>query len=214
MLRDDVVALIGQKLGWRTDKDTQIVTALKQAQEDFEAGALSFLPWFMQSAVTGLSTVASTETVALPTGFVKEFDRGSLWKYISTNDAGEQWTQLGKSDYDAMIDKYEDTEDEPLVYDLIGELFYLRPIPDAVYTLKAIIHEEQTVLDTNIENNWLKYGGKVMRGEAGFNLAQDLRDAEAIAFFDTMRQAGKDALWRMHEAREHENQRYIMGGED
>jgi len=213
--RDAAVTRIGKELGFRTDQNANIVIELDTAQRFFESGGgFDELPWFLVTTVTDLSITAS-EDLALPTDFLREHEQGSLWIYDATQDADARWTEVRKSNYDDMLATYQDTTGKPEAYDLFEFGFKLRPIPDKAYTGKLIYYKKDTVLSAgSTENDWLNFAYDAMCGEAGFNVATPLRDKEAQGYFDALRTRGKVAVTRGTEAREHANQRYVMGGDD
>jgi hypothetical protein len=86
--------------------------------------------------------------------------------------------------------------------------------PDAIYTVKMVFFKQDATLTANIENEWLKHIPFLLIGKAGKELAQDLRDANALAFFTDMI-AENDSLFTRHNiARRQANREYMIGGAD
>jgi len=212
--RDTIVSDIQIELGWLDIKATEIENALKRAQEKYETGSLPELPWFLISEIVTSETTADEERLAVPSDFLREHDDGTLWRFDSSADEEDQWINLPKSDYDELVKTYGSSTDKPLYYALIGDYFRLKPTPDAVYPIKMLYYAKDTVLNSNIENDWLKYAPEVLQGEAGRRMALAFRDKGAMEYFEDMRNEGILALTNATEARKHENQNYIMGGED
>ena len=104
-----------------------------------EAGQL--LPWFLYLEDTSASTVANTETVAFPTGFIR-FDDGMEKGGLFYNDTSitlpDPWVPLTRGQGNDIKALYADnTYAAPEMYDLQVGQFLLRPIPDAIYPLKV-----------------------------------------------------------------------------
>ena len=212
MLRADVVARIQRKLGFRDDQETNIINALQDAQLKLERRPL--LPWFLRTEISSVSTVSGEERVGLPTNFLREDEESALWYFNGTaTDDADKWTELIKDDLSVLRNAHPG-EGPPTNYAISGNYYRIFPTPDDIYLLKQIFMGKDTVLDTNIENEWLKYASDLMIGLAGLDTATVLRDADAIAVFDRMIREGQEQLTIDTEARRHENTRYIIGGLD
>lgn len=211
MLRDAAVSLIGQGLGFRTDRSAEIITQLQFEQTQLEAGPTK--PWFLVSAETSMVTVAGDQKVSIPSGFLQEVEQAVV-KYVpddSTGPADE--VDLTKDDFDENRKNFKDTDSgKPKAFSLMGLYFWIFPVPAAVYTLKTIFYSQDTVLSSNVENGWLKYVPKLLMGKAGFGIAEDLRDSHAMDKFSKWIAEGTTLLYSQNEAREHANRTYQMGG--
>ena len=206
MMRDEVVSLIQTRLGFRTDKSAEIVAELKFWQTEFEHDDV--LPWFLLSEVTTASTITGEERVYLPTGFLREYEEGFLWRYDAAED--DPWIELGKDDYDALKAAKTGTG-PPTHYALRGSYFTLHPTPDAVYTLKLLFYKSDTVLSSNIENGWLREFPGLLLGAAGVTMASALKDREAEASFAAQLALAKERLNTFDEARNMANMSASMG---
>ena len=214
MLRDAAVSRIQRILHFRSDKSTEIVEELQNAQTYYEKRPN--LPWFLLTTIQDLATVATVETVALPSSpvFLREYDEDALFYFNSAATAdADKWTELAKDDLDFLRETYPGSG-APKAYALVNENFYIFPTPDAAYTLKFIYYAEDTKLDTNVENEWLKHYPDLLIGYAGRMIAPPLSDAEAKAQFVEMETEARALLQAEIEAREHTNREYIMGGPD
>jgi hypothetical protein len=101
-----------------------------------------------QDTVATLSTIADTETVALPTDFIKmrslsitSAEPNDTLQYLTPELYAErfQYAQTG----------------QPSVYTIIGSNLYLRNIPDAVYALRAVYEAKLVSLSDSQTTNWL-----------------------------------------------------------
>ncbi|MAH46438.1 hypothetical protein CMI37_11440 [Candidatus Pacearchaeota archaeon] len=214
MDRDTAVKRIRRGLGYRgTDKDTEIVEALQDTQQELEQG--DFLPWFLLSEVTSAVTVSDEERVALPSGFLRETDWEDALYYFDGDaaDASDVWNELPKDSISYLRDVYPGVG-SPLAYALDDEYYRLFPTPDDVYTLKQMFFKADTTLGDNVENKWLTHAHKWMIGETGLVMAEDLRDKAAVALFTRRKIEGRTKVIRNDNARREAAQRPIMGGED
>ncbi len=210
MFRDVARARIQQTLAFRTDKETEIIAALQDAQVMLERGAE--LPWFLLSEVASITTTDGEERMALPTDFLREWEDDPLWYFVagSGGDA-DTWTELAKDDLALLRSKYPG-EGAPVAYALDVKYFRIFPTPDDTYTLKMMYFKADAVLTTNIENQWLTYFPHLVIGEAGQLLATGLRDKDAIAIFQKWIDEGRNRMLIENEARMHASHGYTMGG--
>ena len=212
MFRDVARARIQQTLGFRSDKETEIVAALQDAQVMLERGAT--LPWFLQSEVASIITVDGEERVPLPTDFLREWEDDPLWYFVAgTGGDADTWTELAKDDLALLRSKYPG-EGAPKAYALDVKYFRIFPTPDDTYTLKMIYFKKDAVLTTNIENQWLTNFPYLMIGEAGMLLAAGLRDANAVTIFQRWTDEGRARMLVENEARMHASHAYVMGGQN
>lgn len=209
MTRDEAVSMIQLQLGFRTDQTTNIITALKQAQAFFENAATK--PWFLLSEKTTILTTAAEERIQLPTDFLMEFEEDGL-TYVPA-DTDESPIQLDKDDYDVLKAYWGNETGEPENYCIMGSYFRIFPTPDDEYTLHMFYYQRDAALDTNIENDWLKWAPYAMMGHAGKVIAGPLRDNAAMAVFNEWEKRGLAELYRENEARKHTNTTPQIGGE-
>lgn len=206
MTRDEAVSLMAIQLGFRTDQATNLVTVLKAAQVTLERAPTK--PWFLLSERAYINTVANEPRVKLPTTFLLEHEENGL-TYIPT---GEDPVPLVKETLDQLKVIYKANEGAPEAYALDGNYFRLFPIPDAAYVIEMYFYQMDAVLDTNIENQWLKYAPLYLMGEAGMLLSSGLRDKAATDTFMRWRNEGARLLEIDNEARKHTNTSPQMGG--
>lgn len=126
----------------RSDLTTIIPDLITLAEHNIYADLDSRL----QDTVTVLSTVADTETVALPTDFINA--RTITVTGTSPNVPLEYRTP----------DQYEkeypyDQTGTPRVYTIIGSSLYLAPTPDAGYSLRTVYQQKVPALSSG--SNWL-----------------------------------------------------------
>lgn len=221
MLRDLAVAQIKQILGFRSDKDAEIVEGLQFQQEDLENQAT--LPWFLRAEDTTLVTTVDAERLTPPVGFIREWDEDAVYiKFVEPVTLHETWEPLYKdispkflrtSINNRLIDPSSD-ERRPLAYAFDGTDFLLFPTPDAVYELKMIFYKKDALLTTNIENKWLKRLPYLLIGKAGLILAASLRDKDAVSVFAAFVATGMKQLNDVTTDRDMAGAKLVIGGSD
>lgn len=211
MTRDEVVSLLGYRLGSRTDLDAKIILEMAYVQVYTLEGTGAFTPWFLESELANVNTAAGEERVALPDDFLGEIEDQSLW-YYNPENTDSPYTELHKSSYDRLILRYQ-ASSIPREYSIAGDYILLRPVPDAEYNLRMRYYASDVLVTTgNIENKWLKYAADLFMAEVGAvmaskhimnqNLAAEFRNDAAIA---------RQRLYTKHEVRKHSNRTYGMG---
>lgn len=209
MTRDEAVSFIKKILGHRTIGDSDIVDFMQLAQINLESGPLK--PWFLRSELSSITTDVGAQRVRVPTDFIMEAEDAVL-EYVPS-DTDEEVVPLTKGFMDELNYLYRGSEAAaPEAYALDGEYFRLYPTPDAAYTIRMVYFQKDTVLDTNVENNWLKHVPLLLMGETGSLYAPSLSNKNAIATFNQWRQQGMLLLQAQDEERKHVNMHYQIGG--
>lgn len=215
MTRDEAVAMIKLQLGYRTTGDSDIVTCLQLAQTTLEGAPVK--PWFLTYKDYALVTVATTPTVAIPTDFLEELEDGVLRYIPTTLTEGE--VDLVKDQYDVLRKNFLDTvtgtteTGVPEAYALLGDYFYIFPVPAAAYNLKLDYIAKATALSTNVENAWLKWTPKLLMGEAGKLISGGpLRDKTAFDIFSSWAAEGEALASRQTTSRSEAGHSAQIGG--
>lgn len=211
MLRDDFIALMGKRLGNRTDLDASILLEMVMVQEQILEGNGALLPWFLDTATEqSLTLTAGTEAIELPADFLSEIEEQKLWKYdVSLSPA---YTNIPKGNYSVLKAKYP-TAGVPRGYALTEGYLLIQPVPDVNYTLKWRYKARDTSLTTgNIENKWLKWAADWMFAEVGAIMAgRYLQSAQLEKQFRDDVSLARSRVLIAHEARQHNNRTYGMG---
>ena len=214
MTRDEIISLVQGRMT-RTDNTAYAVLEIQAAQRELEQGP--YLPWFLAYVKTDLYTIAQIDTLAVPTGFIRELDEegSGLWRIDETTDPSTD-TRLRKYvSHGDMIDGYKGEDyNVPEAYSLIDGYYRFRPKPDAAYRLGALFYKADTVLTSDGTNLWTTNAPDLLAARLGMLLTrydadktlhdmflQDYNQAMARlqVFDESRRQAGFDA---------------IMGGDD
>jgi hypothetical protein len=209
MLRDVLVATAALKLGDRTDLTAAIINEFQVSQEMRLEQNGRFQPWFMITEDSTFITAIGEPRVALPTNFVSEVEEGGFWYYDAPSAL---WVPIEKAAEDSG--RYHLTADgPPQAYSLLGDRLMLHPAPDSAYTIRMRYAAKQTALTTNIENNWLKYASDLLLYDACERLAaENLQNASLAVIFGAAKTDAWERLYVLHEARQHTNRSYQMGG--
>jgi|SRR5687768_738546 len=209
MTRDEAIALLKYRLGNRTDLDARILLEMVYAQEYKLEGTGAFLPWFLETELATITTIAGEERILLPDDFLGEVEDQALWLY--DEDSATPWTELRKNDYDYLRVKYPATG-LPKQYALLGDYFALFPVPDDSYTIKMRYYaKDDSLASDNIENKWLKHAGDLLIAETGLIMAGHIFNTDLQAQFEKDASVARQRLYTKHEARRHSNRTYGMG---
>jgi hypothetical protein len=231
MKRSEAVSRIQRRLGFRKDLGAPILDELMIAQEKFERGVPlpvgaggTFLPWFLRTEVTSITTLVNEERVPLPPDFLREYEEDALWWFNPAADPTinqNAWQPLLKDDIQYNRRQYGGDDPTvlqpgPIAYAFDGNYFRIFPTPQDTWQLKMIYYARDAILDAGLdtENKWLKNASEVLIGEAGFQIAATARDADRMAYFKAIRDEGTASLYVYTEAQQHENRTYRMGRED
>lgn len=211
MTRDEAVANIQTKLAFHTGLTSTIETALKNAQVQLEAG--EELPYFLKSEYATIDTIADDERVVVPTDFLRELEDDEWMYYIDQSGTEDVWKPLDKVPPLEGRWRYPG-EGEPKLFSLDNNYFRLYPTPDAVYRLTMQYYKKDDVLNSDIENLWLKHRPFLMIGLAGMHVTMGTRDNTAFQNFSALYQSEYTAMSNEETAREEANTTRQRGGAD
>ena len=215
-----MIARVRRGLGYNNGLAEDIILdALNDAQDLLEQEG--DLPWFLETPdYVDLTTVAETETVAAPTGFIRLIDDSpKIWYYNESNNP--VWVDLGFAyELDAVRDYYASVRTSegsgpPVAVALQRLNFRLFPTPDAAYTLKLLYYKSEDALTADGDgNNWSAYGPHMLLNRAGMILAEDAKDDKSYASFRTRYMDAGRRLLTETQARKHNGATLERGGID
>lgn len=212
MTRDQVVQLLGWRLGDRSDMAERIALEMVMVQETLLEGN-KWLPWFLEKEWVGATTMAGMPSVAVPTDFLEEIEEGHL--YLTT-PAGVE-LRLVKKDYDTANSlTFGRSPGQPEYYARLGEAFYFFPTPDLDYPLAMQYYgRDAGMADANVETLWLKHASDVAIAAIGKELCEKhiQNPEQAVAFGNDLQKAW-DRLYVKHIAMQEINAARVMGGND
>jgi hypothetical protein len=190
MLRSEAILSIKRGLGFRQTQDTAIIAALKEAQRNLEAGKT--LPNWLVEYDAPIPVTSGTNTIALPTGFIRLHDDYDLYRVSPTagnvtikrrrfDEAYEAFVASGDEDDSAVVPV---AGSYPQVFTLLNKLeAILIPTPMVSFTAYLSFYKGAALLDSDIENAWLKNAPDYLIGLAGMTVAGNLRDKDALSEF-------------------------------
>lgn len=211
MTRDEAIIIMQQQLGFRSDQADNCVIYLKLAQQQLELEPIK--PWFLVSESLTALTTATEDRIGVPPTMLEEYDDAALFYVPDEGDDEGKNLDLRKDEYDVLVANYRDTAaGEPKSYALRGGYFILFPTPDDAYTIKIVIYAQDDILNSNIENKWLKYAPLLLIGKALQYIPSALRDSVALQTGKDWEQQGRLAVFTMNETRDLANRELQMGG--
>jgi len=170
-----MITLIKGRLANNTDSglDSIIIAEANMVQDKLEVG--DTLPWFLftdtEVAGTNLATVAGTETVALPSDFLRESEDHEHVLFSQDMSATDPWVPVKRDDYTFIKARWTGSG-RPKHYDILGTNLYLRQIPDAAYVLRMLyMKRDADIVAGSTENLWMQYAGDLILAETGFIIA-------------------------------------------
>jgi len=176
--KSEAIELISSRLGSRTGLNDYIVRELVMAQSALEA--TEPLPWFLVAAAT-LGTSPGVEHVGLPEDFLREHaESGHMGS--ATLQVSNGWRPLQKVGIHRIQDMLP-LQGPPSYYAVVGGKMYLRPIPDASYSINLLYYARDASLNNVDKNRWLTYAPDVLVSYAGRQVARYLRDQAAAVLF-------------------------------
>lgn len=183
-----------------TSFEAYIEAEIQAAQERLETGPLLFD--FLKTRTTSIATVASTQTVTLPSDYLRlrPIEDAPVRITVDTKTV-----RLGKFSYEHLHELYGDTEGTPRAYAQEGDKLYLFPTPDAVYALNIAYYKSDVTLEegTTETNLWTRFAPEYLMAETGVVMSMGyLRNKEAAVLFGGMRQEARQNAIHANIARE------------
>lgn len=209
MTYDDLVKIVGWRLGDRDDMAARIALELDTIQDNV-LEAKPWHPWFLQSELASASTLADERRVPLPLDFLGEIEESHLYIVID----GEL-VELPKRDPDIAQKAFPGTgTGTPKVYAISGLYFQFYPIPDQAFEVQMRYYaKDARISDPANDTNWLKFASDVVLAELCYVLAaKHIKDAEAAAGFAQDAQVAWKRLYDKHTAMLEINQPRSLGG--
>lgn len=207
MTRDEVVELLGWRLGDRTDMQARIIAEMNYVQ-DMDLEGASWLPWFLEKEFTGVETVAGNRLVTKPVDYLLEVEDAPL--FVEVDGA---WIELGKRDYIDLVKKEPGTG-VPEFYAVLEEGIYVYPTPDGVYPIRGRYLAKDTRMSVaNLETAWLKHASDLVIACVGKQVAlKHIQSPEMASGFIQDEQTARARLLHKHVAIKEVNRDSYMGG--
>lgn len=209
MTRDEVVQILGWRLGNRTDMQERILREMDFVQttvlEENE-----WLPWFLESEWANALTTVGEARVPLPVDMLVEIEESHL--YIS-KDGGEQ-KRLVKKDHDTAK-SLRPGSGQPEFYAIAAGYFHFFPTPDYAYELGMRYMARDVLMSAaNVETKWLKHASDLVIGEVGAAIAgKHMQNPTLAATFQVDAQKAWNRLLTKHTALSELNMTRALGGD-
>lgn len=225
MSADQAVIEVQQIAGWRSDKATEILAALRYAQSQREQPGATY-PWFLKQVKT-ITLIAGTVNYSLPTGYIQDTEErdGNLYYFLGTSLESRP-VFLRKWSYQDLLSKYlgvwpsnsdDPTSDvvdagNPRDYTLDMSQVYFYPIPDGVVTSINWACWAADVTPTLGQTNlWLTNAPWVLIGEAAAKVCSDLKYADGVSAAQTILARANSDLFRATIHRQEAGRKRAMG---
>lgn len=208
MLRSAAVTRIQDGLGFSTRQGDKIVLRLQEAQRELEKGKT--LPPFLLQENQTLALLINTSTVARPAGFLRIDDAFKPY-FIPVGETRASFLSIKRDFTDALEANFSDELTGPRVLVVRNTRIDFVYNSDANYTIIWQYYKAADSLATDIENAWLLNAPDWLIGEAGWRMAMDLRDKDAVVVFDNLRKTGRAAVFGEIVAAEEASGPLIMG---
>lgn len=208
MRRDEVVELLGYRLGNRKDMAAHIIAEMKLVQS-VQLEEHEWLPWFLEKDLTQSLTIAGGEQVALPVDFLEQIPDRKLYLI---NSLGERIT-LEHGRYVELLEKFPG-QGQPQRWCIEDDFICLFPTPQEVYTVDWRYYSRDVDMTAdNVETKWLKYAADLVMAEVGKLLAEKhLQNPTLSASFAADVPICWKRLYARHTAHADSNQSIFMGG--
>lgn len=191
MTRDEAVALIAARLGFRTGLENSIVAELQAAQLRLEE-EVALLPWFLRKERVPATLPQGDYLLGLPNDFLTFGDDG----FVELED-GDTVSLLQQSTDPVNMGMLNLPPARPSAFVLRASSLVFNRRADKPYTILSTYYGRDAVLNTNIENGWLRYAADLLINETGMVVAQFLRDPEAVQLFNQKRVEARSRLVAM-----------------
>lgn len=207
MLRDELITLIGWRLGDRDDMAARAVSEMQYTQQ-YILEANSWLPWFLEADAVGLATEVGIRSVPLPVDFLREIEAARPYLILADGNYF-----LEKEEPNQAL-SYLPGSGQPQYYSMHATELRLYPLPDAVYSIGWRYYAKSAPIHTaTTEVPWLQYAGDLVAAIVGHALAtKHIRDDKAAAAFGQDAASAWQRLLAMNENQRETNLERAMGG--
>jgi hypothetical protein len=216
MTHDDLVKIVGFRLGDRSDMASRVDLELDFVQ-DTVLEAMPWHPWFLESEAATASTVVGDRRVPLPLDFLGEVEESHLYAEADNGALLE----LKKLDPDVAQSKFGAIETAgyggfPLAYAVSGLYYMIYPASDKPYPIHMRYYAKDVRMSDPAQtanSKWLRFAQDLVLAELCQVLAaKHIKDAEAAAGFAKDASEARTRLYATHTARMETNQPRSLGG--
>lgn len=209
MNRLELVSLIGQRLGSRTDLDTEIITNLRWVQETELEGCKEFLAWFLLDPDYSIVLPAGQGSVAL--GAMLQPDDGAIFRIYPTADPTSV-TELALRQRDKGVSHLLTETARPTQLALFHDTLYVDRKADQEYNIYFAAYTREPVLSTDgSTNGWSNNASDWLIAEVVKKMALRLQNPELSKVAGMEATQAKARVWTRTEAFENAGKDYRMG---
>lgn len=209
MVRDEAIVRIQDGLGFAHRQGEKLILRLQEAQRELEMGKT--LPQFLLQQDQVLDVPYGELAATLPTGFLRIDDSYTPF-FIAPGATSRTFVTIKRS-ITEIVQAYNTTTgfSPPTIMAIRKSTVQFATYADAHYQIFWNYYKAAQVLVSNFENEWLANAPEWLIGEAGYRMAMDVRDKDAMANFDVMRKLGRAAVFGEIIADEESSGPIIMG---
>lgn len=189
MMRSEAIVRIQDGLGFSTRQESKIILRLQEAQRELEKGKT--LPRFLVEEGAAFTLLSGASTVALPTDFLRMDDVNPPHLV----DEPTYYIDIKRDYKETLIANYEEDSGRPRVAYIGNNFLHFITVADTNYVFSWNYYKAADILSSEIENAWLEHAPEWLIGEAGWRMAMDVRDKDAISIFEAMRKTARAAIF-------------------
>lgn len=200
-LRTLILRRLGRYDTTRTGLDAALIAEIQQAEQRHEEEP-PYL-WFLESASSGLATVAGTPTVALPDNFISLHE-----DTVIQMTQGTSTVAIPQDPYEHNFAIYANSANgAPKRCSIVGSNLHFFPTPDAVYSFSFRYFAAQTKLGNSPgdsdETTWMANAAELLAYEAAAALAAvHVKDIQRATILEQKALMARRRLNRKNIARE------------
>ncbi len=209
MNRLEIVTLIAQRLGSRTDLAAEILANMQWVQENELEGCKEFLPWFLLDPAYEVTLASGTSSVALSA--MLQPDDGAIFRIYPTADPTAVGELVQKQRDRGVAHLLVDTA-RPTQIALFDDTLYVDRKADQEYKIyfAAFVREAALTVDSST-NAWTTKASDWFVAEVMRKLALRLQNDSMYKMASTEASEAKQRVWVRSEAFEHAGKEYQMG---
>lgn len=194
-------------VGNRTSYRSQVLATMQAWVAERERD--SFLPWFLEKESSGLVTMIDQDYIALPVDFLREYDEGIM---LVEDEEGIEHKMVKVASLDRLFQE-EDEGGLPEGYFISGARIYMRPTPDAAYSVRFFYYGKSAVMEDDSDE--AEYWGAeaenaLVFGAGAIFAATTLQNKELAQSLTALEKRAMTALLIANEARIHSGQQLVI----
>jgi len=210
--------LVRANLGYNNALNhTIILDRFDQVVDEMEMGGKLPLPWFCFDDTHNPVTVAGDRSTQIATNFLGLEEE---WP-ISIQKTDGDWLVMEPGAYEDLVANTTETgeaDDIPTHYARMGDMLYLFPLPNAVWTLSVPCYRRTKYISAYYDEegesytpNWLKFFSNLIINKTTLRIMEAGRDMEGLALFAPKVNMDEMAYLQKVEQMRHMMRQYRVG---